>query len=116
MSYFIYPMAIIGFLSVTLVAIGLYLDITDFDKTQGGYEAPYEGVTGDPVDWYAMDKTPNGIAKRGYVINVLVDGTTGLITFELFGWHIPFRQFSERALVVHKPREAFVAMGFSPEF
>ncbi|PSL13000.1 hypothetical protein [Shimia abyssi] len=50
MSYFIYPFAIIGFVSVTFVAIGLWLDISDFDNTQGGYEAPFEGVTGDRVD------------------------------------------------------------------
>lgn len=116
MSYVIYPFAIIGFVSVALLATGIWLDVRDFDNTQGGYEAPFEGVTGDPVDWFAMDRTETGIAKRGYVINVLVDGTTGLITFEFFGWNIPFRPFSERALVVHKPREAFIAMGFNPEF
>lgn len=116
MNYLIYPFAIVGVLSIVLLMFGLWLDISDFDNTQGGYDAPYEGVTGDPVDWQAMDITPTGIAKRGYVVNVLVNGTTGLITFELFGWQIPFRPFSDRALVVHKPREAFVAMGFSPEF
>ncbi len=116
MSYVIYPFAIIGVVSLALLATGIWLDVRDFDTTTGGYEAPYEGVTGDPVDWHALDITPTGVAKRGYVINVLVDGTTGMITFEVFGWHIPFRTFSERALVVHQPREAFIAMGFHPEF
>lgn len=116
MTYIVYPFAVIGFAAVVLLTIGLWLDISDFDNTNGGYKAPYEGVTGEPVDWFAMDKTPTGIAKRGYVVNVLVDATTGMITFELFGWKIPFREFSERALVVHKPREAFIALGFDPEF
>ena len=116
MTYVVYPFAAIGIAAVVLLAVGLWFDISDFDNTSGGYEAPYEGVTGDPVNWLAMDRTPTGIAKRGYVVNVLVDGTTGMITFEIFGRKIPFRQFSGRALVVHKPREAFVAMGFLPEF
>ena len=116
MTYIVYPFAVVGFAAVALLAIGLWLDISDFDTTNGGYEAPYEGVSGEPVDWFAMDRTPNGIAKRGYVVNVLVDATTGMITFEVFGRKIPFRPFSGRALAVHKPREAFVAMGFEPEF
>ncbi|MEP3297064.1 MAG: hypothetical protein ABJO27_11425 [Pseudoruegeria sp.] len=116
MSYIIYPFAFAGVLFVLLLGTGIWLDFRDFDNTSGGYEAPYEDVIGDPVDWQAMDITPTGVAKRGYVINVLVDGTTGMITFEIFGLHIPFRPFSDRALVVHKPREAFIAMGFAPEF
>lgn len=116
MSYVLYPFVVIGLVAVVLLAFGLWLDMSDFDTTSGGYDAPYEGVTGDPVDWFAMDRTPTGLAKRGYVMNVLVDGTTGMISFELFGWQIPFRPFSERALVVHNPREAFIALGFQPEF
>lgn len=116
MSYIINGFAALGVLSISVIIIGIVLDIQDFDRTKGGYEAPYEGVTGDPVDWYSLDQTPSGIAKRGHVINVLVDGTTGMISFEIFRQKIDFRPFSDRALVVHKPREAFVAMGFKPEF
>lgn len=116
MTYIVYPFATVGFAAVILLTTGLWLDISDFDKTSGGYEAHYEGVTGEPVDWFAMDRTATGIAKRGYVVNVLVDATTGMITFEIFGLKIPFRQFSGRALVVHKPHEAFTAMGFEPGF
>lgn len=116
MSYILYPFAAFGFAGLVLLAVGIWLDISDFDTTRGGYEAPFEGVTGEPVDWFAMDRTTTGIAKRGYVINVLANGTTGMMTFEVFGWQIPFRPFSERALVVHKPREAFIAMGFNPTF
>jgi len=116
MTYFLYFLASVGALAIGAFAVGLYLDVQGFDRTRGGYEAPYAGVTGTPVDWYALDRTPTGLAKRGYVVNVLVDGTTGMITFEIFGQAIDFRPFSERAKVVHKPREAFVALGFDPQF
>jgi hypothetical protein len=42
------------------------------------------GVTGKPVDWNRMDLTSSGLTKRGYIINVLVNGTTGMISFEIF--------------------------------
>jgi hypothetical protein len=49
------------------LALGLALDIRDFDRTKGGYEPPYEGVTGEPIDWASLDLTPTGLVKRGYV-------------------------------------------------
>jgi hypothetical protein len=108
--------ALIGLVTVTFFVVGLYLDVKDFDRTKGGYEAPYEGVTGEPVDWDSMDLTSTGLAKRGHVVNVLVNGTTGMISFELFKQQIDWRVFSARALIVHKPKEALIRRGFKPEF
>jgi hypothetical protein len=116
MTNLLYFFAAIGVLATGLVMTGLYLDISNFDQTSGGYEAPYSGVSGNPVDWFAMDRTAKGLAKRGHVVNVLVDGTTGMISFEFFSQTIDFRPFSDRALVVHKPREVFISLGFQPEF
>ena len=96
--------------------VGLYLDIKDFDQTKGGYEPPYTGVTGAPVDWHSMDLTATGLVKRGHVVNVIVNGTTGLISFEIFKQQVDWQVFSGRALVVHKPREALIERGFEPTF
>ena len=108
--------ALIGITLVLTAVVGIFLDFRDLDKTNGGYEPPYVDVTGEPVDWDSMDLTSTGLAKRGYVINVLVNGTTGMISFEIFKQEIDWRVFSDRALVVHKPREALVRRGFKPEF
>lgn len=116
MAYLFNLLSGIGVLVIALLAFGLYLDVSAFDQTKGGYEAPYEGVTGDPVDWFSMDRTPTGLAKRGHVVNVLVNGSTGMISFEIFKLKIDFQTFSARALIVHKPREAFIALGFKPQF
>ncbi len=116
MSYILTLFAMLGALALATVFFGLYLDISDFDRTKGGYEAPYEGVTGEPVNWLALDRTPTGLAKRGHVVNVLVNGTTGMISFEIFKKKIDFRPLSERALKVHKPKEAFIKLGFDPRF
>lgn len=112
----IWCFASIGLLSVTLFVAGLALDAGGFDNTQGGYEPPYEGWTGTPTDWDAGDTTPTGMARRGYVANLLVDCTTGMISFQIYGLTIPFRTFSPRALAVHKPREACIERGFNPTF
>lgn len=59
----------------------------------------------EPVDWFAMDRTATGLAKRDYVLNVIVDGTTGMISFEICKQIFDFRSISDQAHVVHKPRE-----------
>ena len=116
MSIIIKAFAVAGLIFTILIITGLAFDITSFDHTKGGYTAPYDGVTGEPVDWSSMDLTSTGLVKRGYIVNVLVNGTTGMISFELFKQTFDWRTFSDRALVVHKPREAFLKRGFNPEF
>ena len=116
MNYVLYPLSGIGLLSIVLLLVGFWLDFQEFDPTRGGYEPPYEGVVGDPIDWFSADRTPTGLARRGRVVNTLVNGTTGMISFEIYGLEIPFRPLSDRALVVHRPREAFIELGFDPQF
>jgi hypothetical protein len=109
-------LSLIGLVSIILFVGGMALDAGGFDNTEGGYEAPYEGWTGTPTDWAAGDTTPTGMARRGYVANLLVDCTTGMISFQIYGQTIPFRPFSQRALAVHQPREACIERGFDPAF
>jgi hypothetical protein len=108
--------SVIGFSSVLFLAIALYLDIREMDKTDGGYEPPYKGVTGETLDWANMDLTSTGLVRRGHVLNFIVNGTTGMISLEFLGFTFEARKLSERAIVVHKPREAFLKRGFKPEF
>lgn len=108
--------AVGGALSFILLLIGLVLDFRSFDGTQGGYEPPYTDYTGTPVDWSRTDLTESGMVYRGYVVNVLVDCTSGLVSFEVYKQVITWRAFSPRAIAVHQPREACLGRGFSPEF
>lgn len=108
--------ALVGFVSVLLFCIGLILDVRSIDQTQGGYEPPYADFTGQPIRWQELDTTTSGMVHRGYVVDVLINCSSGMMTFDVFGLEIPWRRFSERALVVHKPRDACEARGFSPRF
>ncbi|AQU83165.1 MULTISPECIES: hypothetical protein [unclassified Halomonas] len=108
--------ALIGFVSVLLLCIGLVMDFRSIDQTQGGYEPPYTDFTGQPIRWQELDSTATGMVHRGYVVDVLIDCSSGMMTFDVFGLAIPWRHFSERALVVHKPRDACEERGFSPRF
>jgi hypothetical protein len=106
----------IGVVLTAILVTGLVLDVSNFDRTRGGYSPPYEGWTGEPIDWSQTDVTAQGMARRGYVTTLLVYCTTGMVEVEVFRQRIPFRPLSERAIVVHRPREACVARGFSPRF
>lgn len=107
---------LIGILYLLYFLVVLTIDITTFDKTKGGYSYPYTGWTGTPVDWDSLDKTRTGLVKRGHVIDVHIHGTTGMMTFEIFGFRYDWQTPSKRALIVHQPREALKRRGFHPEF
>ncbi|GAA0701045.1 hypothetical protein ACK8HJ_16190 [Vreelandella titanicae] len=92
------------------------MDFRSFDQTQGGYEPPYTDFTGQPIRWQELDTTTTGMVHRGYLVDVLIDCRSGMMTFDVFGMEFPWRSFSERALVVHKPRDACEDRGFSPRF
>jgi len=112
----LHTLAGVGTPSITLTLGGLALDISRFDPTQGGYEPPYTDFTGTPINWAELDTTPTGMAYRGYITNVLVDCTSGLISFEVFKQQIPFRPLSPRAIAIHQPIPACIERGFEPEF
>lgn len=109
-------LAAAGTLLLAGIAAGLVADVRAFDQTRGGYEPPYAGYTGEPIDWTIVETTPSGMRKAGYVVDVEVDCTSGMIQFAAFGLTVPFRELSPRALVVHQPRQACVHRGFDPEF
>ena len=108
--------AVLGFAFIALVVAGFVADFRAFDRTSGGYESPYEGWTGTPIDWNAGDMNADGFVRRGRVLNTLLNCTNGIISFQVYGMQINFRKISERAIKVHKPREACIASGFAPEF
>jgi hypothetical protein len=116
MNILLKTFSFIGLSFIILFSIALYLYIKEIDKTEGGYKPLYSGFTGETIDWDSMDLSSTGLVKRGYVLNILVNGTTGMISFELLGISFEARKLSERAIIVHKPKEAFIRRGFSPEF
>ena len=106
----------IGFFSMAMFSVAMYLDIRKMDRTEGGYEYPYENETGEIIDRDSMDLTQAGLVRRGYVLDFLVYGITGMISLELLGFRYKARQLSDRAIKVHKPRQALIKRGFKPEF
>lgn len=113
---FIFIFTGLGLVLTLFIIIGAAADFASFDRTKGGYEPPYEGYTGELVNWDEGDLTKTGMGRRGRVINTLFNCTTGMITFEIYGKEIEFRKVSERGIKVHKPREACMERGFQPEF
>lgn len=108
--------AVVGVLAVVGVSAGVVNDYLDFDRTSGGYEAPYTGWTGTPIDWSVGSVSATGIHKDGTIVDIDVNCTTGMVSFSAFGQSVDWRKLSARAIAIHKPREACQDAGFSPEF
>jgi hypothetical protein len=102
----------IALVATALLTIGTVADIRSFDRTSGGYDYPYAGVTGDPLDWGAMEQTEDGFHQDGHVIDMDYNCRTGMITWNVGPFSRDFRTFSERAIVVHRPQDTCQARGF----
>jgi hypothetical protein len=109
-------LAAVGVIAVVGLALGLIADVDGFDRTRGGYEPPYTGWTGTPIDWSAGGVTATGFVLPGYVTDLRLDCTSGMISVEAFGAVLDIRVVSDRAIAVHRPREACEAEGFDPAF
>ena len=114
--YGLYALATLGLATVLLLISGSIADVLAFDRTSDGHEPPYTEYSGEPIDWDEGFITPDGIYSPGIILGTHVDCTSGMISFDIFGLNVDYRELSERALAVHEPREACEERGFSPEF
>lgn len=109
-------LAVIGALAIVITAVGATLDFREFDQTSGGYDPPYEGWTGTPIDWSEGAVSSTGFVRVGRVLHTELNCASGMLSFNVLGNSIDYRVVSPRAIKVHKPREACAAAGFEPEF
>lgn len=109
-------LAVVGALALVVTVVGAGLDLREFDRTRGGYEPPYEGWTGTPIDFSAGAVTSTGFLDPGRVLSTTLDCTTGMIAMVVLGVGTDYRVVSPRAIAVHRPREACVEAGFDPRF
>ena len=113
----VYTFAGLGFVFSVLLVAGLVADYRNFDPTSGGYEPPYTGYTGTPIDFDAGYRTEDGIYGPGWVWSSDLDCTTGRVTFHFFNkLDVEWRKVSPRAIAIHKPQDACRRRGFEPEF
>lgn len=103
-------------LGLLTVLAGIAADIRSFDRTRGGYAVPFTNYTGPPINWSEVKSTATGMLRHGRVIDFSADCTSGMISGRILRQTIPFRPFSERAIVVHRPRLASAERGFVPRF
>jgi hypothetical protein len=111
-----YVLSFIGLIAIFMLVLGLVKDISSVDRTEGGYDYPYTGWSGEIIDFSAMYQTKEGLFKSGYVADQFFNCTTGMISWQILGLiKGEFRQFSERAIVVHKPQDECKARGFNTD-
>lgn len=109
-------LAAVGAIALGLVGWGVAVDFSNFDRTRGGYEAPYTEYTGTPIDFSAGYQTKSGIFSPGVVVGTHLNCTTGMVSLRLFGQELNWRKVSPRAIAIHGPRQACEQRGFSPQF
>lgn len=57
-------LAVVGLVLAALLVGGVIADGLSFDRTSGGYEPPYTGYTGEPIDWEAAHTSPRKASSR----------------------------------------------------
>jgi hypothetical protein len=107
LNSFVVVFALIGAVFSLWFVIGFVQDLGEGDETNGGYEYPYTGWTGTPIDYGSWYETEVGFFHRGRVVDQVLNCTTGQLTFRILGAvSIDFRPFSDRAKIVHQPQLA----------
>jgi hypothetical protein len=105
------------FVFFIILAIVVYNDIKYFDQTEGGYEPPYEGVTGKPYDWDKFVVTETGLRNvEGKILQFSFNCTNGQINGYIGPLKINIKMISERAIKVHKIQDQCLKNGFKPEW
>lgn len=91
---------------VGALAVMVVLDVMALDPRRGAYSKPYAGSSGLPVAFSELDVTPFGFVKRGYVLDLHLDCTTGTLALEAFKQRRVLRKLTAGEIALHKPREA----------
>ena len=102
--------ALIGLALVVAIGGAGLNDILSTDRTSGGYEPPYTGYTGTPIQADEVALEGDTIVIRGNVVDSEISCRSGMWVFDVLGVDIPYRTVSPRALAVHRP-QAFCRTG-----
>lgn len=106
-------MALIGTVFSLWFTVTTYAQVSTIDLTDGGYEYPFEGWTGTPTDYDTWYAAPDGLFYDGVAADLHINCTTGRLTISVMSTvDVPFRDFSDRAKVVHQPQMTCRARGF----
>jgi len=108
-----YLMAAIGLVFSLWFVVNTASEVSTIDQTSGGYEYPFEGWSGTPIDYNAWYATSDGLFSDGRAADLHINCTTGRLTISVLSTiDVPFRDFSDRAKVVHQPQMTCRERGF----
>ncbi len=106
-------LALTGLVTVLALTVAVVTGVRDADRTSGGYEYPYTGWSGTPIDYPSWFLTDKGLFWPGPVVDQDLNCSTGQLTLKVFGLvDIQFRPLSDRAKVIHQPQIACRDRGF----
>ncbi len=106
-------LAFIGLIFSIWFTLSTVSEVSVIDQTSGGYEYPFEGWTGTPTDYGTWYATPTGLFFDGRAADLHINCTTGRLVISVLSTiDYNFRDFSDRAKVVHQPQMTCRERGF----
>ena len=105
--------SLIGLFTVVMLVVALWVDFSAMDPANGHYPNANGTVSaGEPISFESIDATPEGFAKRGYLLDLLLQCRTGRLSLELFKWHFDIGKMPEPAVRLHNPQLVCKKRGF----
>ncbi len=109
--------SLVGLFAVVLMATAFWFDINQMDPGNGHYMKGGEAVlAGESISFESVEATPEGYAKRGFLLDLLLECRTGRLNLELFKWQFNLGKMSESEVQLHKPNIACKKRGLQTLF
>lgn len=109
----LYLLALIGLVFSIWFTATTYAQVSTIDLTSGGYEYPFDNWTGTATDYDTWYAAPDGLFYDGVAADLHINCTSGRLTISVLSTiDVPFRDFSDRAKVVHQPQMTCRERGF----
>ena len=108
---------LIGILAVLAVGFAFWTDFQRMDPTNNFYpKGDGKVLRGEPVSFDSIDATPEGFARRGFLMDLLLECRTGRLSLELFQWRLDLGKMSEEDVRLHNPQAACQKRGLQTLF
>ena len=108
---------LIGVVAVVLTCLAFWNDLEQMDPANGHYpKGDGRVLRGEPVSYESIDATSEGFAKRGFLLDLLLECRTGRLKLELFKWRLTIGKMSEEDIQLHNPQAACKKLGLQTLF
>lgn len=109
--------ALMGVVLTGMLVLAIAWDLQQMDPDNGHYRKG-EGFAraGEAVSLEMLDATPEGFAKRGLLLDLLLECRSGALSLEFFRWRLDIGKISEARVQLHQPQKTCRKRGLQTLF